>query len=104
MTTINIVKASGFVKSIEVKGHTGYEVAGKDIVCAAISSSSITTVNAILSLEQDTISVKEENGYLQINTLKNTDITNKLLLNLIDMLKDIETEYPKYLKINIGGE
>ena len=104
MTNIKVLKTGSHINSIEIKGHTGYQVSGKDIVCAAISSSAITSINAILSLEKDTISVKEENGYLQINTLKNTDITNKLLLNLIDMLYDIEKEYPKFLKINIGGE
>jgi len=104
MTNINVVKTGNVINSIEIKGHTGYQVSGKDIVCAAISSSAITSINAILSLEENTIEVTEKDGYLFINTLKNSDITNKLLQNLVDMLKDIESEYPKYLKINIEGE
>ena len=104
MTNIKVLITSGRVKTIEIKGHTGYQVSGKDIVCAAISSSAITSINAILSFDKDAIEVKENEGYLLINTLKDSDITNKLLQNLIDMLKDIETQYPKYLKINIEGE
>ena len=104
MTNIKVLKSGSHINSIEIKGHTGYQVSGKDIVCAAISSSAITSINAILSIEENTIEVKENDGYLLINTLKDSDITNKLLQNLIDMLKDIEKEYPKYLKINIEGE
>ena len=103
MTTVNIKKNGSLITEIEVKGHSGFAVSGKDIVCAAISASTITTVNAILSLKKNTIKTETHDGYLRINTLKDCEITNKLLLNLEDMLKDIEKEYPKYLKINIGG-
>lgn len=104
MTTVTIKKTNNQIDSIMIKGHSGYSVSGKDIVCAAISSSAITTVNAILALDDKAIDVKEDEGFLFINTLNNSDNTNKLLQNLVDMLNDIKQEYPKYLKINIEGE
>lgn len=103
MTTIRVTKTDDFIESISIKGHTGYNVSGKDIVCAAISSSAITTVNGILCLDKEAIKVVQDDGYLQISTLKKSDITNKLLENLLDMLLQIEKDYPKNVKINIGG-
>lgn len=99
MTTIKVTKDQDFIKNIEIKGHSGYAVSGKDIVCAAISSSTITTINAIISLDEFAIEVKQGEGYLLISTLKNEDVINKLLNNLVDMLADIASDYPKYVKI-----
>ena len=54
MIKININK-----DEITIKGHSGYGVEGADIVCASVSSISITTVNALLSIDEDCIEYKE---------------------------------------------
>ena len=43
-----MIKVKISKKSIEISGHAKYAAHGKDIVCAAVSSITITTVNAIL--------------------------------------------------------
>ena len=44
---------------ITIKGHSGYSEEGSDIVCASVSSISITTVNALLSIDEDCITYEE---------------------------------------------
>ena len=61
MIKINISK-----DEIIIKGHSGYAEEGSDIVCASVSSIAITTVNALLSIDEDCIEYKENDGYLNI--------------------------------------
>ncbi len=91
-----LIKDSG--RLLKISGHAKYDVAGKDIVCAAVSSMAITTVNAILCLEE-TITYKEDSGLLEIRVLKDTEINRKLLANLIELLKELSSQYPKNIEI-----
>ena len=54
---------------ITISGHANYDEYGKDIVCAAVSSTVITTVNGILSIDKDAIEVTEK-GNVEIKILK----------------------------------
>ena len=42
-------------EEIKLLGHAGFNIKGKDIVCSAISSIVITTVNGILMFDKDNI-------------------------------------------------
>ena len=55
--------------SITISGHANYDDYGKDIVCAAVSATVITTVNGILSIDETSIEVVE-NGKVEIKILK----------------------------------
>ncbi|MDD4624040.1 MAG: ribosomal-processing cysteine protease Prp [Tenericutes bacterium] len=83
---------------IVISGHAGYEEKGKDIVCAAVSSTVLTTVNAILSFDEYAIRVTESDE-LKIRIAKETEIVVKLLNNMINMLKELEKDYKEYIKI-----
>ena len=84
---------------ISIMGHAMYESYGKDIVCAACSSIVTTTVNGILKLDKDAISYKQTEEGIIINKKKDNDITNNLLLNMIDLLKELEESYPKNISV-----
>ncbi len=98
MVKINIKKNNDLVYEIVIKGHSGYNERGKDIVCAAISTMAITSVNNILTLD-DSISYEVNSGFLKIRVLKDTDINQKLLNNLIKMFKELKDQYPKNIEI-----
>ena len=98
MIKVNIVYKDKRINKIVVNGHANYDVSGKDIVCAAVSSTVITTVNNILSLK-DTIEYNESDGKLLILVKIDDDNTDKLLNNMINMLKELECNYPKNIKI-----
>ena len=57
MIKISIKYEENKIKEVLIKGHALYDDYGKDIVCAAVSSIVITTVNAILSINKDSITL-----------------------------------------------
>ena len=85
--------------SITIKGHALYEEEGKDIVCASVSSIATTTVNALLRIYEDCICYKDEDGYLKITIKKHNDIVDALIDNMIDLFKELEKEYKKYIQV-----
>ena len=96
MLLVNIIKKDNIIESISFKGHALYDDYGKDIVCASASSIYITTINAILSFDKDAISYNKKN---EVENIKKDDITNKLLNNMVNMLKELEKNYKKNIKI-----
>ncbi len=98
MIKVNIRKKDDKVYEIVIKGHANYDDYGKDIVCSAVSTMAITTVNNIICLE-DSISYEEDSGLLKIRVLKDTDINQKILDNFIRMINELKMQYPKNIEI-----
>ncbi len=95
MLNIKYNKINNIIDKVVLKGHTEYDILGKDIVCAAASSIFITTVNSILSFDENAINYNNN----LIENIKKDDITNKLLENMITMFKELEGKYKKNIKI-----
>ena len=85
---------------IKISGHAMFDDYGKDIVCAAASSIVITSINGILRLDERAINYKLSKDELSIDILKDNRETNLLILNMISLLKDLEKQYGKNIKIN----
>ena len=83
---------------IQISGHAKFDDYGKDIVCASVSSIVYTTINAILNFNNKAIEVTDEED-ITIKVLINDDITKKLIDNMLSLLKELEKQYPKNLKI-----
>ena len=98
MIKVNIIKKNNDIEKIIMSGHAEYADYGKDIVCSAASSIAITTVNAILKINDKAISFSSDDD-LVINILSNDDITKKLINNMIDLLEELESQYNKNIKI-----
>ena len=96
MIKIGIKKENNKIEEILIKGHALYDDYGKDIVCASVSSIVITTVNAIESIDKDSISY-DEKGFL-IKILKHDLVIDKLISNMINLLKELERDYPNNIK------
>lgn len=88
-------------KFIKISGHADFDEYGKDIVCASVSSIIYTTINGILNIKKDAISFSD-NKELLINVLSYDHITVTLINNMLDLLKDLEKQYPKNIKISEG--
>ena len=99
MIKVNIKTVNNKIESIKISGHAMYDAHGKDIVCSAVSSITITTVNAILKLDSKAIDyVQDEN--LTISIKKHDKTTLVLIQNMIDLLQELEKDYKKNIKIN----
>jgi len=85
-------------EKIDILGHAMYAEFGKDIVCAAVSSTVITTINAILRFGR-TIQYVEKKDGLTIQIIKNDHITKTLLDNMITLLQELEENYEENIKI-----
>lgn len=97
MIKINVNK-----DKIIFKGHALYDDKGKDIVCSAVSSIMITSINGINSLRENSLSINDDKDEFIININKHDKIIDGLIINMIDLLKELEIDYPK--NIEIKGE
>ena len=84
---------------IDIKGHALFDKYGKDIVCAAVSSIVVTTVNGILSIDKDSIECTDNTGYVSIDILKDVRVVNLLISNMMNLLKELEKQYNKNIKV-----
>ena len=98
MIKVNLKYNNDLIESISILGHAGFDVYGKDIVCASVSSIVITSVNAIIRLNSDSISYDDSNG-ISVNVLIHNDVTDTLIDNMVCLLKDLEKQYKKNIII-----
>ena len=99
MIKVNVKRNDNKVYELVIKGHARYDVHGKDIVCAAVSTMAITTINNIIALDNDSIDYEENSGLLIIRVIRDTEVNNKLLDNLVRMLTELMNQYPKNIEI-----
>lgn len=86
-----------------VEGHAGYDKSGQDIVCAAVSALSYTTVGALSNLAGGCDFLEEE-GYMEFFRKKKLDDAqvDKSTLILDSMFigfKQIENSYGEYIRV-----
>ena len=98
MIKVKLTKNNNYYKRIIITGHANYDDFGKDIVCAAVSSTVITTINILLSLDNQSISYSDSRGLI-IEVLKNDMTTKKIINVLISNLYELEKAYPKNIQI-----
>jgi hypothetical protein len=96
MIKIKVKENNNFIEEVSITGHAMFDDYGKDIVCAAVSSIVITTVNAIERLDRDAVSYTEEPFELKV--LYDNEIVYELLDNMISLLKELEQSYPKNIR------
>lgn len=84
---------------IEISGHAYYDEIGNDIVCASVSSIVITTINAILEIDSDSINYEDLDNKIIVELLNENEIVKKLINNMVFMLESLEKDYPKNIKI-----
>ena len=100
MIKVNVNKKDNQIDSIVLSGHAMYDDYGKDIVCASVSSIVITTVNAIIRINNDAIEYRQDDDL--VITIKLYDkVTDLLIENMLELLTELEKQYKKNIKINI---
>ena len=103
MITYHVCK-DNTITEIKVSGHANYKKHGQDIVCAAVSTATILTYNALERLGfKNHLNVSVDEGYFYLKVLKPDTIIASLLENLEDSLNQLEQQYPKYIKYQKEG-
>ena len=84
---------------ITISGHANYDDLGKDIVCASVSSIVITTINAIIEIDNEAIDYSDNGKKITIKVIKQDEITLKLINNMILLLEELQNDYKDNIKI-----
>ncbi len=93
-------KKVNIINEIKISGHANFADYGKDIVCCAVSSIVTTTINDIIALDKNAIKYEVNDGDILI-TNNDSEMASKLLDNMLRELSELESSYPKNIKI--GG-
>lgn len=99
MIKVKINYKDNFINGFKVTGHANYDDYGKDIVCASVSSIVITSINMALRLDESSVKAINKSGLIEVKILKQNEIINKVFVNMIEMLKELENDYSKNIKI-----
>ena len=99
MIKVKIEKENSAYKKISILGHAMYDDYGKDIVCSAASSIATTSINGILTLNEGSLSYQVTKEGLIITDIATDDITQKLLENMVNLLKELEKQYPTNIEV-----
>lgn len=99
MIKIEVLSQNNFINKVIIKGHANYDEYGKDIVCSAVSSIVTTSINGILSLNSEALIYQSEHDKMLIEVVTKDDNTNKLMMNMFNLLKDLQIKYPKNIYI-----
>ena len=98
-----MIKVLRSKKSISITGHAMYDDFGKDIVCSAVSSIVITSLNGILSINPSALIYNNSKDGLEIEIKSFDDITLKLIDNMIELLIKLSNDYPKNIQVKEGA-
>ena len=106
MITINIKRnKENQIVSFSLNGHAGYDVNGKDIVCAAVSA----VVNMVLIGLNEILKIKlnfekAEGGYIKVELPANINFEKMisaqvLLESMVTEFYDVESNYKGYILV-----
>ncbi len=100
MIKVLVVKENNFVRKIRFLGHADYDDYGKDIVCAAVSATYLCSVNACYLFDEESILVKSDRLGQEIVMVSDNLDVQKILINMIHCLENLEKRYPKNIRID----
>ena len=106
-TTVTFRKRSdGALLGYTADGHSGYAEAGADIVCAAISALTQSTLNGLKNVLKAPVMFDQDDGgaFIEVNltpeaTEEQVRQAQLLLITLLEGLQAIQREYPRNLRI-----
>ena len=99
MIKVEVKKENNKYRKVTTLGHALYDDYGKDIVCSACSSIVTTTVNGILLINKDNISYLVSKKGMSIDVKSDDLVCQKLIQNMINLLKELEVNYPDNISI-----
>jgi uncharacterized protein YsxB (DUF464 family) len=107
MITATILKRDQQIYGFVISGHSGYDEAGKDIVCSAVSILAENTVNAIEAFTGDTVEkldVDARNGIIDFRLRDVSDESQTLLNTLVLGLNDISGSYASFVTVQVEAD
>lgn len=103
MITISLFKDQNHkVKGFTVEGHAGYGEHGTDIVCAAVTTVAMTTVNGLTDVVNISLTPEVREGYLSCRLPEKLSLTERreadvLLESMVLTLQNLVSQYGEYI-------
>lgn len=91
--------------SFQIKGHADYSEYGSDIVCSGITTATFTTLGLLQKvLDEKAYQYFEKDADITFEMIKKDEsiLVKQIIQNFIEVLENIEKQYPKHLKIKIA--
>lgn len=98
MISVVVKKNNSMIISLEVSGHAEYDIKGKDIVCAGVSSIVIGGFNALAEKSKDVKFLVNDN-ISRVEIKKANSDVQVILETMIIQLKTIQESYKNYIEI-----
>ena len=106
-TTVTfLTRSDGALLGYRANGHSGYAEAGADIVCAAISALTQTTLNGLKNVLKAPVMFDQDDDGAFIEAILTPEASEDqirqaqlLLVTLLEGLQAIQREYPRNLRI-----
>ena len=100
MIRARFLERDGGLCGFRIQGHAGLAEAGRDILCAAVSSAAILTANALTEQLGIRAVVRQADGYVYLWIVrKDRERGEALLAALCDHLTGLEEAYPTHLQV-----
>ena len=107
MIKVELIHKKDKLFGFKVYGHSGYDISGRDIVCAAVSSITQSVIIGLNNVICDNfcycVDKKKPLVYVNISDYKESDIEKaQILLNTFKYtLRELVNEYRNYIKIEM---
>lgn len=90
------------ILSFKIKGHANLSNLGTDIVCSAVSSTTLMTINGIIEILHLNPKYVIDEGYTLCD-LSNTDVDKcqDFLKSYYVFIEELASEYPKNIKFKV---
>ncbi|MBQ4050344.1 MAG: ribosomal-processing cysteine protease Prp [Oscillospiraceae bacterium] len=101
MTKATFFSKSGKLYGFSVSGHTGYGVAGRDILCAAISSAVQMTANGITEILKKEAKVEARGATVTLQLENDPDEMSSAMIEALKLhLEVLREDHPKNIQIS----
>jgi uncharacterized protein YsxB (DUF464 family) len=103
MININFFRENGLLKGFNITGHAGYDEYGKDIVCSAVTSSIMLSINTITEFFKIPAKVDVEENKITLDSKRLSDFQSQNLNIILSSLKKhLELINEEYNRLNIS--
>ncbi|MBE6788528.1 MAG: ribosomal-processing cysteine protease Prp [Ruminococcaceae bacterium] len=94
-------KNDGFYTAFSIKGHAGYAECGEDIVCSAVTSAVMTSLNGITECAGVKAEVEVLDNEIVLNLKERKKEAQYFLMALKMQLEYIESQYKGTINITV---
>ncbi|WP_345967326.1 ribosomal-processing cysteine protease Prp [Pseudothermotoga sp.] len=99
MIRARFFSSNGHYVSFCIEGHSGYDIKGKDIVCAAVSALAQHTARSLTKYCGAIVEKKQ--AKLNVLLPQPSEFSDILVRELHESIEDIHSQYPQNLSVEV---